>query len=93
MKTMANQKQRCAEVFAVFQQGVYRHECGGIFETKDAAVEHALRLAAMDGDSYHEYEVFPFKLNEQRHFSSGEGRFRWLCDPAAIFKARKKVAE
>lgn len=50
------------KVFAVFKEGVYRHECGGVFEAEDAARERADALAREDQDDYHTYEVVPFDL-------------------------------
>ena len=52
------------KVYAVFQQAVYRHACGGIFESRDGAVEAANRLADADKDDHHTYEVVPFELGQ-----------------------------
>lgn len=51
------------QVFAVFREGVYRHECCGIFTDKDKAIACADAAADADGDSWHEYRVYPFTLN------------------------------
>jgi hypothetical protein len=45
------------KLFAVFREGVYRHECGGIFTTMEAAKNCADVLAIRDLDSYHSYAV------------------------------------
>ena len=50
------------ELFAVFQEGVYRHGCHGIFERTAEAIAHANHLANTDQDDYHEYTVVPFTL-------------------------------
>lgn len=52
------------EVYAVFRQGVYRHECGGVFDTLHRAKECADFLADEDVDGYHTYVVVPFRLNQ-----------------------------
>lgn len=52
------------QLFAVFKEGNYRQECGGIFDDADKAIAAAKQLADGDMDSYHSYEVRPFSLNE-----------------------------
>lgn len=71
------------QLFAVFQQGVYRHFCGGIFTTKEGAVNCANALAAADRDSYHDYEVVPFEPD--RRYCLGEKEF----EPDAVYKVAK----
>lgn len=56
-------------VYTVFQEGVYRHTCMGVFDSLEAAIAAADRSAAEDVDSYHSYDVFLFELNEY----NGEG--------------------
>lgn len=51
------------EVFAVFKEGVYRHECGGVFSTEAAALERAKELGLAEKDGYHTFEVVPFALD------------------------------
>lgn len=55
------------KLFAVFKEGVYRHECGGIFDSKDAAVKAAEKLRDGENDDYHSYVIVPFNLNEITH--------------------------
>ncbi len=50
-------------VIAVFREGVYRHECVGIFTTYDLAFQAARAAADADVDSYHRYEGREFILN------------------------------
>ena len=50
-------------VYAVFQEGVYRHQCGGIFTELKDAEEAALALIKAERDDWHHYEVVPVKLN------------------------------
>jgi len=53
------------KVYAVFREGVYRHECGGIFSTEELALKAANELLASEPDDYHEYVVVPFVLDVQ----------------------------
>lgn len=66
------------ELFAVFREGVYRHECAGIFSTAEDAVFAAAGVIAMEGDSYHHYEVVPFVLD------AVAGPDRYLADQRFI---------
>lgn len=50
-------------VYCVFKEGVYRHECGGVFSTLELAEEAANQLAKGDRDLWHEYIVVPFELD------------------------------
>lgn len=47
-------------VYAVFKQGIYRHECGGVFLTKEKALSAAKDYALNDCDDYHQYAVIEF---------------------------------
>lgn len=50
-------------LFAVFVEGVYRHECLGIFDTQEAA--EAIAKREMDAsDGYHSFEVWKYELNK-----------------------------
>lgn len=49
-------------VYAVFQQGVYRHGCAGIFLTLEEAIRAATEAMAEEPDNYHRYEVHPYVL-------------------------------
>lgn len=51
-------------LFAVFRHGVYRHECMGIYSVAGVARDRARTCAAADRDSYHQYQVWPYVLNE-----------------------------
>lgn len=51
-------------IFAVFQEGVYRHDCCGVFSKQELAEAAALQAAQNDKDNYHEYHVRPFELDE-----------------------------
>jgi hypothetical protein len=52
-----------AIVFAVFREGVFRHQCGGIFTTPYEAIEAAKSLMGKESDNYHSYDVVPFLIN------------------------------
>jgi hypothetical protein len=52
------------KLFAVFKQGVYRHECGGIYDSIELAKKSANTFCESDYDSYHCWEVVEFELNE-----------------------------
>ncbi len=50
-------------LYCVFQEGIYRHTCIGVFDSFDLAKQAADRAAREDRDSYHSYDVMPFALN------------------------------
>lgn len=49
-------------VFVVFRQGVYRHECGGVFLTLDQAISAAVEHIKTEKDEYHTYTVHEFEI-------------------------------
>jgi hypothetical protein len=63
------------EVFVVFKQGVYRHECGGVFLTLGDAERAAESLLRGEPDGYHRYEVVPFRIGEVTSQSFLGGRY------------------
>lgn len=78
-------------LYVVFRQGVYRHECGGVFDTLVKAEEAASGLAEEDSDNYHTYEVRPFVLNLATS-SEGEdayGGTPLLQEHEVLFSIRK----
>ena len=75
------------KLYAVFQEGVYRHECGGIFTTEAKALATAKKLATGDRDSYHEYAVVPFCADEETHVT--DGSYPRMVEAAAIETFRK----
>ena len=50
-------------MYAVFREGCYRHECGGIFSSLVKAEDAARKLIEWEKDSYHTYEVVPFEID------------------------------
>ena len=51
-------------LYVIFKRGVYRHECGGVFDSLEGAERARVSLLEWEADSYHEYEIVPFILNE-----------------------------
>ena len=51
------------KVYAIFKEGVYRHECGGIFSTLEKAKDAAKSLISGEDDDYHTYKVLAFDLD------------------------------
>lgn len=52
-------------LYALFREGVYRHECGGIFKTPDAAKLAIESLTQQEPDHYHNWICVPFDLNKE----------------------------
>jgi hypothetical protein len=50
-------------IYSIFREGIYRHECLGIFTDLDIAICVAMNEAVMEPDNYHSIEVRPFELN------------------------------
>jgi len=79
-------------VYAVFKQGVYRHECGGIFKTKDGAIAAAKSLADGDNDDYHDYTVIPFVIDragQQKKDNNNYNYGPWFDEPEEIARFTK----
>lgn len=68
------------KTFCVFQEGVYRHTCGGVFDSFERAVEAADGIAAADVDDYHTYDVFEFELNKPD------------CEESALYSVKRSDA-
>lgn len=80
-------KPATSELFCVFQEGIYRHQCGGVFSTLDKAIAAAKKLIAEEWDDYHEYTLVPFVLDEVSPQVMGAGLFsdrNNLCEPDEI---------
>lgn len=52
------------KVYLVIQTGVYRHDVVGVMSSLDAAKARAEAAAAMECDSYHDYEVYEVSVDE-----------------------------
>ncbi len=72
-------------VWAVFKEGVYRHECGGIFTSLEKATAAAEQLAIAEKDDYHRFEVVPFTVDSVTQSEDGE-----LEEPEAVYWAQAK---
>lgn len=59
------------KLFTVFQQGVYRQGCAGVFSSAGLAIKAAKDFALADRDSYHDYQVLPFELDLASPFENG----------------------
>lgn len=75
--------------YAVFRQGVYRHECGGIFSTEALAQATANALAGGDVDGYHTYEVVPFAMDEPTPVTAAGGYSPDLNEARPVYVATK----
>lgn len=78
------------EVFAVFREGVYRHQCGGVFSSREAAICVADKLAANDVDDWHTYDVVPYTIDSASPV--GDSSFRsspQIIESKAIHSSRK----
>ncbi len=67
-------------VFCVFQEGVYRHTCVGVFESLERAQTAADRVAYSDVDDHHSYDVFAFELNKPD------------CEAEALYSVHRSAA-
>ncbi len=80
-------------VFAVYRQGVGRHESAGIFTRKERAIEVATALAAGDVDNWHRYDVVPYVLDEAAQVTPSAAGARWSPDIAEadpVFSIKRK---
>ena len=50
-------------LYIVFREGVYRHECGGVYSTEALAIEAAIALIKGENDDHHHYTIVPLTLD------------------------------
>lgn len=80
-------------LYAVFREGVYRHECLGVFNHVLGAIKTADLAADRDHDSHHSYDVTYFEINkttmtgEVEHGPFAAGPV--VDEPNAIYSVRK----
>ena len=74
------------DVFLVFKEGVYRHECGGVFTSLDVAKRQAIKLTIAERDDYHQIHVMPFEIDTPTLF----GTTTWDSD---MWQEREPVAK
>lgn len=73
------------KLYIVFQEAVYRHECGGVFSTIEKAIEAANLLAEADIDSHHSYDVQEFTLDLVTEFTTKD---QWNTDTFDIIEPK-----
>lgn len=52
------------KIYVVFTEKIYRHGCGGVFDSLDGAIRGARQNAKNDKDSHHWHRVYEYELNE-----------------------------
>lgn len=75
-------------VFVILKEGVYRHECCGVYSAEEIAIESARALANNDSDNYHSYIVIPFTVNHVPR--TIEGYYNSINEPDSIFEYKKE---
>ncbi len=75
-------------LYLVFKEGAYRHECLGAFDSRMVAMQTAMSASITDVDDYHSYSVVPFELNT---VTPKIGASVWSAydEPKEIFAAKK----
>ena len=80
------------KLYAVFKEGLYSHECVGIFDSLEVAQDVAVRAISMEPDDYHTYDIVPFTLNVT---SSWNGSMKWneLQEPERLYIVSRNNTE
>lgn len=73
------------KVYAVFKEGVYRHECGGIFSTLEKAKKAAIYYYDNDIDHHHSYDVIGFNIDEMQSVTGEYESNIDIYEPEVIF--------
>lgn len=73
-------------LFAAFFQGVYRHECIGIFSTVERAEEGARAALGRLPDDYHSAEIVEFELDVPTPSKKDIGWGTRTVEPAPILR-------
>lgn len=60
-------------LYALFREGSYRHECGGIFTDKYLAKEAIDILISSEPDKHHTWVCVPFEKNKITEIIPGNG--------------------
>jgi hypothetical protein len=79
-------------VYVVFREGVYRHECGGVFSTFGKAKEAALALIKGEPDDWHHYVVHDLRMDETATRSS-RGTEGELTEDGFYYKLKREKGE
>jgi hypothetical protein len=77
----------CMKVYAVHREGVYRHECCGIFRALDHAREVAQVLAT--GDDYHDFEVYEYEVGKASQRTEGDGRWSNVNEAGTLIETHQ----
>jgi hypothetical protein len=77
------------QIFVILKEGVYRHECCGVYTTEEIAAESARALAEADSDDYHSYIVIPYTVNQLP--KTIKGYYNSINEPDEIFKCSKET--
>lgn len=60
-------------VYAVFKEAIYRHECGGVFDSLQKASDAAAYLLSREKDNHHRFVVHRFLMNRiTPHMDTGD---------------------
>lgn len=73
------------KLFTVFKEGVFRHECAGIYDSIELATVAANTFCENDADGYHSWDVVEFELNKHTHIEGD-----CVIENNAIYTVRKK---
>ena len=77
-------------IYAVFKEGVYRHECLGLFKTLENAKSVADKAASSGHDHYHHFLVVPFELDKPTPFDGPPTKYLgpYFDEPEPVYRAR-----
>ena len=56
---------RLSSVHVILKEGVYRHECCGVFSTLELADAAEKQLLAEESDTYHNFLLIPFEVDRE----------------------------
>lgn len=92
--TIPKNKSGMAEVYVLFREGTYRHQCGGIFTSKILAKQALEFLESEEPDDYYDWEVRVFKLDTiTETFKSGDSWHEYrIIEPEPITQIIKEMA-
>ncbi len=77
-------------IYAVFREGVYRHECVGVFSSQEKAEDAARAVVAVERDDWHSYRVHPFELDAAGAFEPGPYEYAdSVAEPDAVSEFKK----
>ena len=75
-------------VYAVFREGIFRKQCGGIFRKFNDALNEAKKLINLERDNFCHYEVIRFRLDETHKTEIAENELV-IYEPEANVIVRK----